>query len=76
MRRAVFLKSVRADFLDILTYIADTGGSVAVAEIFVRELRAPCHKLAALDTTMGRARTELRPDLRSFPFRNYVILFR
>jgi hypothetical protein len=40
VRRATFLASVRADFLGILTYIAEQSGSVEVGEAFVRELRA------------------------------------
>ncbi len=76
MRRATFLASVRADLLDILTYVAETGGSVAIAQAFVSELRAQCHKLAALDATVGRPRPELRADIRSFPFKGYVIFFR
>lgn len=76
MRRATFLASVQSDFLAILTYIADVSGSVSVAEAFVRELRGKCHKLAALDATMGRARPELRADIRSIPYKNHVIFFR
>jgi toxin ParE1/3/4 len=76
MRPATFLGGVRADFLAILTYIADQSGSVAVGEAFVRELRAKCHKLAALDATIGRARPELRAEIRSFPYKGYVIFFR
>ena len=33
-------------------------------------------KLASLPGTLGRARPELRPDIRSFPFKGYVIFFR
>jgi plasmid stabilization system protein ParE len=76
MRRATFLASVRADFLAILTYIADQSGSVAVGEAFVRELRAKCHDLAGLGAAIGRARPELRADIRSFPYKGYVIFFR
>ncbi len=76
MRRATFLSSVRGDLLDILTYIAETSGSVANAEAFTRKLRAQCHKLASYRTVMGRARPELRPDIRSFPYKGYVIFFR
>src|SRR4051812_4916532 len=32
--------------------------------------------LGALSAVLGRARPELRPDIRSFPFRNYIILLR
>ena len=76
MRRATFLASVRADLLEILAYIAERSGSVAVAETFVAELRAQCHKLAALEAKVGRPRPELRSDIRSFPFKGYVIFFR
>jgi plasmid stabilization system protein ParE len=76
MRRATFLASVRADFLGILTYVSEQSGSVAVGEAFMRELRAKCHKLAALEATIGRARPELRADIRSIPYKGYVIFFR
>ncbi len=66
MRRATFLASVRADLPSILTYIADESGSVAVGEAFARRLRAKCHELAALEAVIGRARPELREDIRSF----------
>jgi plasmid stabilization system protein ParE len=33
-------------------------------------------ELAALPGTLGRARPELRPDIRSFAFGSYVIFFR
>jgi plasmid stabilization system protein ParE len=59
-----------------MTYIADASGSVAAGEAFVRRLRAQCHKLAAIDGTIGRARPELRHDIRSVPYKNYVIFFR
>jgi plasmid stabilization system protein ParE len=62
VRRARFLASVRADFLGILTYIAESTGSVAVGETFVTKLRAKCHALAALQATIGRPRPELRPS--------------
>ena len=40
------------------------------------QLRQQCAKLAALPGTLGRPRPELRSDIRSFPFRSYVIFFR
>ena len=76
MRRATFLASVRNDLLGILTYVACESGSVAVGEAFVRKLRAKCHQLAALQSTIGRARPEIREDIRSFPYMGYVIFFR
>jgi toxin ParE1/3/4 len=68
-RKATFLASVRADFLAILTYVVEASGSVEVGEGFVRKLRAKCHELAALESEIGRARTELRADIRAFPIK-------
>jgi len=57
-------------------FVARESDSIAVGERFVRELREKCHKLAALETTIGRDRSELQPGIRSFPYKNYVIFFR
>lgn len=62
--------------LEIFTYIADASDSIAVADGFVGKLRARCHHLARLPGTRGRARPGLRPDIRSAPFKGYVIFFR
>jgi toxin ParE1/3/4 len=75
-RSAIFLASVQADLVDILTYIAEASGSLAVALGFVRQLRQRCHDIASLPGTIGRARPELRPDIRSVAYRGYVIFFR
>ena len=76
MRRAVFLRSVERDLLSIFTFIAEASNSIAVADRFVRQLRQHCHKLASLPGTLGRARPELLLDIRSVPYRGYVIFFR
>ncbi|GGF28579.1 hypothetical protein GCM10011611_38290 [Aliidongia dinghuensis] len=76
MKRAVFLRSVERDLLSIFTFIAEASDSIAVADRFVRQLRQHCHKLASLPGTLGRARPELLPDIRSVPYRGYVIFFR
>jgi plasmid stabilization system protein ParE len=39
-------------------------------------LRQQCRKLASLPGTLGRGRAELRPDIRSFALKGYVIFFR
>ena len=43
-------------------------------------LRTPCAsnaaKLASLPGTLGRPRPDIRPDLRSFPYKGYIIFFR
>lgn len=76
MRRAIFLASARTDLIQILDHIADVSGSVSTAERFVAQLRRRCDELAGLPGTLGRARPELRPDLRSVSHKGYVILFR
>ncbi len=47
-----------------------------MSEDFVRRLGVKCHELAALESTIGRPRPELRSDMRSFPYKGYVIFFR
>jgi len=48
------LASVRSDLLDILEYVAKSSGRIGVAQAFVSELRAQCHKMAALEVWDGR----------------------
>ncbi|KAB7783384.1 type II toxin-antitoxin system RelE/ParE family toxin [Methylorubrum populi] len=76
MGRAVFLASAQADLVQILEDITRASGSLATGQIFVRQLRAQCHRLAALPGTLGRARPDLLPDIRSSPYRGYIIFFR
>lgn len=76
MRRAAFLAAAQADLVDILAHVTESSGSLAVGQSFVRDLRTQCHKLAGLPGTLGQARPELRPDIRSFPYWNYVLFFR
>lgn len=76
MRRLVYLSSAVRDLRDILRYVAQESGDRTVARAFVDRLQQQCVRLAALPGTLGRARPELRPDIRSFPFRGYVIFFR
>lgn len=76
MRRLRMLSGARDDLLRIFAYIARESGSVAVARAFVGALSARCRDLAALPGTLGRARPELRPDVRSLAFKGYVIFFR
>lgn len=76
MRRLVYLCSVRQDLLDVLTYVAKESGSVAVAQGFVAQLRGRCRALASKPGTLGRARPELHPEIRSLAHKGYVIFFR
>ncbi len=76
MPRLVYLASARRDLLAILDYITRESGSLTISRRFTEELRGQCAKLAALPGTLGRARPELRPDVRSFAFGSYVFFFR
>jgi plasmid stabilization system protein ParE len=74
--RLVYLAAARRDFEDIFKFIARRSGSVKTGRDFVDTLRQECRKLASLPGTLGRGRPELHADIRSFPFRGYVIFFR
>ncbi len=76
MRQLIYLASVRRDLLDILSYVAEESGSVAVAQGFVAQLRYRCRALASKPGTLGRARPELHPEVRSVTHKGYVIFFR
>jgi plasmid stabilization system protein ParE len=57
-------------------YIEAVSGSRRVAGRFVRELNQHCRHIGELPGTLGRARPELRPDIRTAPYKNYMIFFR
>ncbi len=76
MRRLVYLAAAQRDLLSILDYITRESGSVAIGSAFTDRLQARCAKLASLPGMLGRARPELRPDIRSAACGNYVIFFR
>lgn len=76
MRRLVYTHAAARDLIAIQAYISRESGSLVLGRRFTEHLRQPCRKLAGLPGVLGRARPELRPDLRSFVFRSYVIFLR
>ena len=76
MRRLIYLAAAERDLLSILEYIARESGSAAIGMAFTERLQGQCARLASLPGVLGRSRPELRPDLRSSAFGNYVIFFR
>jgi toxin ParE1/3/4 len=62
----------REDLLDIWHYIADDNETAATA--FLRRIDRAIQMLAD-NPQAGRDRSELAPDLRSFPVGNYVIFY-
>ena len=61
------------DIVEIWDYIADD--SVAAADTWVDRLDTQL-ELLATQPLMGRARDELMPGIRSFPFGRYVVSVR
>lgn len=76
MLRLVYLSSAYRDFTDILRYLTRESGNRALSRAFVNQLQGQCRKLASLPGLLGQARPELHPDIRSVPFKGYVIFFR
>lgn len=76
MPRLTLTDAAVADFAAILDYITRQSGSRTIGRSFTDSLLMQCSRLAGLPGSLGRPRPELRPDIRSFPFRGYVIFFR
>jgi toxin ParE1/3/4 len=70
-----FLDSARDNLVETASYLASAGGEQAAIR-FTAELIGQCEHLASLTGLLGRSRAELRPDIRSTPFKNYLIFFR
>jgi plasmid stabilization system protein ParE len=52
------------------------GSGTEAAARFTAEIIAKCEHLALLPGLLGRGRPELRADIRSAPFKGYLIFFR
>ena len=76
MRELVYLASALDDLTGILEFVAQKNNSNTNSHEKTRSLRDQCARLAALPGLLGRPRPELRADIRSFPFKGYVIFFR
>jgi len=61
------------DLIEIYAHIS--GDNPTAAEKLVRSINGKCESLAR-NPMIGRARPELREDLRSFPYGAYLILYR
>jgi toxin ParE1/3/4 len=76
MRQLHYTDEADRNLVEIAVFIATESSSRDVAEDFVERLRSKCRLLASLPATLGTARPELLPDIRSMPYHNYVIYFR
>lgn len=76
MRKLTYTSAAKEDLARTALYIAQQSGSRDIAIAFTNQLREKCRRLASLPGTLGSARPELRPDIRSMPAYGYVIFFR
>ncbi|WP_425568676.1 type II toxin-antitoxin system RelE/ParE family toxin [Pontibacter saemangeumensis] len=65
--------AAEADLTEIWLYLAENGSEQA-ADRIIDEISATCRHLAQ-SPLIGRARSELRKDLRGFPARTYLIFY-
>ena len=75
MPKLRFLDSARDNLVEIANYITMASDERAAIR-FTDEIIGQCEHLATLGVLLGRARPELRQDIRSTPFKNYLIFFR
>lgn len=76
MRRFVLGLAAARDLNETLKYVAAQANDPRYGYAVADALLSQCEKLATLPGKIGRPRPELRGELRSFPFRGYVIFFR
>jgi toxin ParE1/3/4 len=76
MREVRYTSDAKENLIQIAIFVFEQSGSEKVALGVTDRLEAKCLHLSKLPGTLGRARPELREDIRSFPFENYVIFFR
>jgi len=72
-RKIRISRPARRDLDEIWFFIAQD--SLSAADGFVDELTGKFSLLASFPK-MGRSREELGPELRSFPVKNYLVLYR
>jgi toxin ParE1/3/4 len=76
MWRLSYTDEANDDLVEVAVYIANQSSSRDVAIKFTMRIRAKREHLATLSAILGRARPELRHDIRSFPYQGYVIFVR
>jgi plasmid stabilization system protein ParE len=71
-----FTEAALNDIKTIASGIAEASASGATGARFAGQLFEKCEHLASLPGMMGRARPDLRRDIRSIAYKGYVIFFR
>lgn len=75
MRRVRYVASASRDFDEIFDYLAAEAGAKIALRVIAR-IRERCREVASLPGLLGRARPELRADIRSLVCGSYVVFFR
>lgn len=73
MARVVYRRKALSDLETIATYISQSDLERALS--YVTEIETAC-QLWADCPLAGRDRSDIRPDLRSFPHGNYIVFYR
>ncbi|WP_439469031.1 type II toxin-antitoxin system RelE/ParE family toxin [Blastomonas fulva] len=76
MRSLRISARAQAQLREISAYIVRESGHRGLADAFRRRLVQKGRRLASLPGTLGTARTDLGPDIRSTPVANYILIFR
>lgn len=76
MRTLRISARAQAQLRQITAYITREGGHREMADAFRRRLVQKGGQLASLPGTLGTARPDLGPDIRSTPVANYILIFR
>ena len=64
------------DIRGIARYISERSQDAEVGNGFAERIHRRCEHLAGLSAMLGRARPELRPDIRSVVHGNYMVFIR
>ena len=75
MARVIRTTEARNDLKGIGRYIAERSQNRSIALRFLDNIDKKC-RLFATQPEMGEPRPVLRPDVRSFPVDNYVVIYR
>lgn len=76
MRRLVYARAALRDLRDISGYIVRESASVETARAFTDHIHSRCEQWAMFASSIGRARPDLGPEIRSIVVGNYLVLFR
>jgi toxin ParE1/3/4 len=74
--RLLLTPAAQADLIAIARYLTTASKNRTVGLAFAKALREKCERLAELPGQLGRERLDLGANIRSFPFKGYIVVFR